>query len=322
VDGHAPPRLSAAAAAVAVAVAAAACERSSGSPAPDRTAGASSERIAADAAVATLDAAAPAHRTFPDLAAALAAVIGDDVRVVGFGELHQRTDRPGDARSTLARFTEALPAFAGRTSDLVLETWRLDPACTETAAEATVKVETTMQRPASTKTDIGALIDALRGAAVQPHIMRLACDDWARIAPPGADIDYEVMLSIITRELGRIAASAALHRDREGSPRRLVAIYGGALHNDLYPNPGVEEWSFAAAVDRATAGGYLEIDLYVPELVEHDVLARQEAWFPLVARARPDQVIVAERGPRSYVVLLSRGRAPAAGPGAVEPGAR
>src|SRR5258706_4308559 len=46
---------------------------------------------------------------FPDLASALVATIPDDTRIVGFGELHARTDRAKVA-SALARFTDAIPA--------------------------------------------------------------------------------------------------------------------------------------------------------------------------------------------------------------------
>jgi len=53
------------------------------------------------------DAGAAAPRAYPDLAAALVATIPPDARVIGFGELHARRDRPA-ATSTLAAFTRAL----------------------------------------------------------------------------------------------------------------------------------------------------------------------------------------------------------------------
>src|SRR5687768_254399 len=70
----------------------------------------------------------PPHRRYPTLAAALAATIPQGARVIGFGELHARTDRAA-VRSALAAFTEALPALADRISDLVIETWIVDPKC-------------------------------------------------------------------------------------------------------------------------------------------------------------------------------------------------
>lgn len=251
----------------------------------------------------------PAHRVVPDLATAIRELVKDDVRVVAFGELHQRADRATAARSALARFSDdVLPVIAERTSDLVIETWLFDKNCGEKAAKATAQVEATMQRPPETKSELATVVERARAAGVQPHAMRVTCDDWARVAPPGKDIDYEVMLTLITRELGRIATQAIAHRDKAKAPRRLVAVYGGALHNDLHPIDGLADWSFAATVDAAAPGGYLEIDLYVPEYAELDTLSQNELWFPLVAKAAPDKVIVIERGPRSYLLLLPRAR--------------
>src|SRR5690606_18941920 len=82
-------------------------------------------------AVAPVDAAPPPieAKTYPDLAAALTATIPADARVVGFGELHMRTDRK-QVRSTLAHFTQqGLPAIADKLSDLIVETWFVDPKC-------------------------------------------------------------------------------------------------------------------------------------------------------------------------------------------------
>lgn len=225
----------------------------------------------------------------------------DDVRVVAFGELHERVDRPTGARSSLARFTDdVLPVLAPRASDLVLETWLPDRRCGDEATAATAEVEATMQRPPATKSELAVLVERARAAAIQPHAMRLTCDDWSRIAPPGGELDHEAMLAAITRELGRIGAEATRARPAD----RLIAIYGGALHNDLYPIAGIEDWSFAAALDAATGGRYLEIDLYVPENAAADTLSRSQPWFPLLEHAGPGHVVVIERGERSYLVLL------------------
>jgi len=279
---------------------------SSSAPSRPRDAAPVSRADAAPAADAL-----PPHRDVPDLATAIRELVTDDVRVVGFGELHARVDRPSAARSALVRFSdEVLPVLGPRLSDLVLETWVPGGAdarrCGAQARTATAAVETTMQRPPATRSELGTLLDRARAAGVQPHAMRLTCDDWAVVAPAGRPIDHEAMLGIVTRELGRIAAEAIAHRDREGSPRRLVATYGGALHNDLYPIDGIQQWSFATGLDAAVAGRYLEIDLYVPEYAEADPLSQHDIWFPLLAEAGTDHVVVIERGPRSYVILLPR----------------
>jgi hypothetical protein len=248
----------------------------------------------------------PEHRAFRDLAAALIATIPAEVRVVGFGELHARTDR-GPARSSLASFRTALPAIAGQLSDLAIETWLVDPACGPAGAQATATIEATVKRPEATRSEIAQLADAARAAGIQPHAMTLRCGDYAAIAPAGGDFDPVAMLSLTTHELGRITTSAVRHRDREPGHRPWVAVYGGALHNDRFPDEAVAEWSYAAAVDRATGDRFLEIDLIVPELAEADPVIQRQPWFPLVGARRDPAtpVVVWKRGERSFVVILT-----------------
>ncbi|HEX7840050.1 MAG TPA: hypothetical protein VF469_21385 [Kofleriaceae bacterium] len=285
-----------------------------------------------EATTGTADAAAlPPHRAYPDLATALSATIPADARVVGFGELHARTDRAATT-STLASFTRALPAFADRLSDLVLETWQVDPTCGAPAVAATARIETQVKRPEVTRSELAELADAARAAHIQLHAMTLTCADYAAIAPTDGEvgptgeaprpaggavgvptprdtaspIDPVAMLTLTTRELRRIAASAVVHRDREPGHRPWIAVYGGALHNDRFPDASVAEWSYAAEADRATGGHFVEIDLIVPELAAADAASRRAPWFRLAGAARDPAtpILVWTRGERSFVVLL------------------
>ncbi len=245
------------------------------------------------------------HNTYADLASALAAIIPDDARVIGFGELHARTDRP-HVTSALARFTrDALPALAPKLSDLVIETWLLDPHCGKTAAQTSAKVTTTMKRPAETTNEIGALADAARKARVQPRAMNVSCADYARIAPAGKDIQPDVLLTLTTSELGRVATEALTARDAEPHHRPWIAVYGGALHNDRFPDDSVAEWSYAAKVDAATHGHFVEIDLIVPEFADGDPMSQKEPWYGLASHA-DNAFHVWKRGDRSFVVVMPR----------------
>ncbi len=246
-----------------------------------------------------------AARSYPDLGAALTAIIPADARVIGFGELHSRTDR-AQVTSALSHFTtEALPVLKDKLSDLVVETWITDPHCGSAAQEATTKVTVTMRRPVETKSEIAKLADAARAANIQPHAMKLTCDDFARIAPPGKDVQVEAMLDLTTRELGRIASEAITHRDAEPNHRPWIAVYGGALHNDRFPEKGVEDWSYAKKIDDLTHGHFVEVDLIVPELADDDPQSQKQPWFDLVKHAG-HTVQVYPRGERSFVVILAR----------------
>jgi hypothetical protein len=83
-------------------------------------------------------------------------------------------------------------------------------------------------------------------------------------------------------------------------------VYGGALHNDRFPDAAVAEWSYAAAVDRATGDRFVEIDVIVPELAEADPASRRQPWFALAGAPRDphNPVVVWQRGERSFVVVL------------------
>ena len=273
-----------------------------GSGAPDS---APATGVGSGAAGAAAAAALPPHTRHATLADALRATIPADARVLGFGELHARVDR-AQVRSALAAFTEALPAFGERLSDLVVETWIVDPKCGQQAVTATKKIEAEVKRPEATKSEITLLADAARAAKIQPHAMTLSCKDYEQLAPEKGSPDPIAMLGLVTRELTRVTASAIRYRDREPGHRPWIAVYGGALHNDRFPAAGVAEWSYAGSIDLASNGGYVEIDLIVPEFAEPDKPSQAQPWFPLLAAA--DRVLVWTRGERSFVVILPRTR--------------
>ncbi len=274
-------------------------------PRPSEVTPTITKQTAADATVSVDAVPLPAHDEYADLATALRAVIPADARVVGFGELHSRVDRP-NVRSSLTAFTEALPSFGDQVSDLVVETWIVDPKCGAGAVKATQKIETEVKRPQATKSEITKLAEAAAAAKIQPHAMKLTCADYKLVAPENGVADPVAMLTLTTRELTRITASAIVHRDKEPAHRPWIAVYGGALHNDRFPGEGVAEWSYAPAIDKVSGDHFVEIDLFVPELAEPDETSQRQPWFPLVAAA--NKVMVWKRGERSFVVLLPRTR--------------
>jgi hypothetical protein len=245
----------------------------------------------------------PKHTEYATLDAAIAAVVPADARVIGFGELHARVDR-ASVPSALSAFTRSLPSFGDKVSDLVVETWIADPKCGQKAATTTKKIETEVRRPVETRNEVGLLAEAAKAAKIQPHAMTLTCKDYDTLAPKNGPADPVAMLTLTTKELTRVATSAVVHRNKTNDPRRFVAIYGGALHNDRFPDPGVAEWSIAAALDSLTINHFIEVDLIVPEFAEPDPASQKAPWFPLVADAAKFRVW--KRGERSFVIVLPR----------------
>lgn len=232
------------------------------------------------------------------LGAAIDALVPSSARLVGFGELHARTDRP-PATSTLAAFTqEILPRLAPRASHLVLETWTATSACGEVAERATAAVEAQVRRPAATKNELGELVAQSRRRGLAPHAMTVTCEDYQAMAK-GDDDAVAHMLDLTTAELGRLGAELVA---RAPAQRPLVLIYGGALHNDRAPVPGLEPWSYAATVEAASGKSYVEIDLIVPELARADPASSQAPWARYLGQS--EKVLAIARGERSFVVLL------------------
>jgi hypothetical protein len=244
--------------------------------------------------------AVPEHQEHDNLAAAVASLVSPGTRLLGIGELHARTDRPV-AVSTLTYFsTEILPALAARASDLVLETWNVDRSCGEIATSATKSMQAATRRPATTQTELGTVVALTKSLGVRAHAMRVTCDDY-RAMSHGDDDAIVHMMDVTTAELTRVA-STLLHRPT--GPRPLVVIYGGALHNDRFPGPGLESWSYAAAVEAPSASTYLELDVILPELAEADPATARQPWAALLNASR--RVLSYRRGERSYVVILPR----------------
>lgn len=247
----------------------------------------------------------PRHTIHADLASAARAVLAERPRVIGIGEIHERTDRVAGSTPALVRFaTELLPAFAAQTSDLVIETWMVDPAC-KTGVARSRQVESAMKRPASTGSHINSLFGITKANSITAHVMRMTCEDLDAVAGT-AGVQAERLLGIVTRELERVTRSAVRFRDERQETRPIVLVYGGALHNDLYPYKTTRQWSYALGVDHATGGKFVELDLYAPEQVEANPMYEGESWYPLLAKTAIDHVVLVERAPHSYLALLPR----------------
>lgn len=244
------------------------------------------------------------HRVLPTAEAALRSIMqpaqGAAPRVIGIGEHHQ-TRRTAAVRSALSRFAgELLPVLAGHVTDLVIESWAEPAGCDAEAAQASAEVSHDMERPPATENELVTLIERARALRIRPHLLGFGCADYRALRGPDGSVDYEALLGAVTTRLRDQALAGVAQADA------VITLYGGALHNDLHPNPGVADFSYAVAVDEAAGGRYVEIDLLVPEYVTGNAALAREPWYPLLERAGPDHVILIERAPRSYVLILPR----------------
>jgi hypothetical protein len=266
------------------------------------------------ALVATTPAPALRARSVPSVAAAVEALLARQPRVVAFGELHQTSATLG-VPSSLKHFTdELLAVLAPRASDLVVETWVTQGKCGKTEEAVVADVARTTERPAQTENEVLTLIQRARAAGIKPHILGIACREYEAIYRKDG-VDYEALLRLTSEKL-ESGVREVLGRPGARDDRAVV-VYGGALHNDLAPPPGMSAFAFGESLSRTVGGKYLEIDLYVPEYVARQKRLRAEPWYAAYRRAaRPGQAVVVERSLDSYVIVFARAaRRPGRGAG-------
>lgn len=231
------------------------------------------------------------HRVLPNTGAAIRTILAEagNSQVYAIGEYHASS--PLDARAPLAHFTDDI---VGRLStwadDLVVEAW-FDASCSPNDSVQS-QIQAVTKRPASATdlTQLGATT-----AKMPMHGLPMTCIEHSSMLDAKGRVDFYRLLLMVTDKL-RESTEALVKQGHS------VIVYGGALHNDLYPRWALEELSYAAKLAKQTS--VLEIDLVVPEVVEPMKVLWQEPWYPLLARSGPDHVLLWERGPNSYVIIL------------------
>jgi hypothetical protein len=236
------------------------------------------------------------HREFATTEQAMAAILAENPvpRVYAIGEYHQ-TRAALASTSPLARFTQDIIAMLEPYAQhLVIESW-LDSNCWGGTEQ---QVAAATQRPGSVQMDVMRLVQAGRKLHIQTHTLPMTCIEYDAMLDASGHLDLLLLLELITQKLGD-TTRALLAQGTQA-----VIVYGGALHNDLYPRWPLEALSYAKPLAEELGGHVLEIDLVVPEVVAPMAMIRSEPWFPLLGRASPKRVIVWQRGPASYVVIL------------------
>jgi len=243
---------------------------------------------------------------FATAARALEQVLATPAQVVAFGEYHQTTDTT-KIRSSLLRFTaELLPLVAKSATDLVVETWVADGGCGKQESKVVEDVQSTTERPPETENEIVTLIKHAQAAGVVPHILTMSCRDYRSVTDKNGETDFVKMLTLTRDRLQsevRRCLGAQLSAESKGA--RVVAVYGGALHNDLYPAPIDKPFAFGRALFAKTQGQYLEVDLFVPEYILTDKRMAAEPWFAGVkAGLKAGDALLIRRSERSYIIVF------------------
>ncbi|HEY4181660.1 MAG TPA: hypothetical protein VGM90_32675 [Kofleriaceae bacterium] len=235
-------------------------------------------------------------QAFPDARSALAAVLieAGPAKVYAVGEYHP-TSKTANVKSPLSHFASMIDVIAPRAHHIVLESW-LDDGCSA-AKQVDAQIAATTDRSTGQAKNMDAFV--MKGAQQKlvAHGLSITCLEQSTILDQHGRVDFYSLLQLITEKLGEAAEAFA-------SDDRAVIVYGGALHNDLYPRWQLDSLSYAVELDKKLHGGVVEIDLVVPEIIAPMPMVRAEAWFPLIGRSAPGVAMVWQRGPHSFVIIL------------------
>jgi hypothetical protein len=261
-------------------------------------------------------------RLFDSPAEAMKPILALKPKIIGFGEYHKLANS-APVQSALRRFAdEILDVVGPQTAHLVLETWSVDPKCGSQGKAVTKKVEETIQRPKETENEMQILMRKAQEHSIRGHVLQFSCEEYSALLTKGPQakpspgknlkkkkpavasksLDTEKLLETVSKKLGEQALLAT----KATKTDKMILLYGGATHNNLFPYPGLEAWSYAQELAAQTGESFMEVDLYVPEFVEGDTLLSQEAWYPLLKEARKGQVILIRRDATSYIMIMRK----------------
>ena len=222
-------------------------------------------------------------------------------RVIAFGEYHQ-TETTRAIPSALRRFIdELLPSAIAADNHVVVETWITEGKCGKTEEKVTAGVEDMTQRPAATESEVVQLIRRAKEQKASPHILKLSCAEYASLQPTDGtgSVDAVKLLGLVNDKLRSQIVELLAHK----APR--IVVYGGALHNDLYPRAELASFTFGRDIKKRVGDGYAEVDLYVPEYIADDKGITSEAWYRTYLNQRkPGQATLVQRGPGSYIIVF------------------
>jgi hypothetical protein len=202
-------------------------------------------------------------------------VLQSDPRVLAVGEAHAQDSTPGIQSSTRRFAEQLLPKLAGKSKHIVVEL--LLANCKEHTVQEVKKQQApvTEHQAKANQNEFVTLGKVAERLGIEPQGLTPDCTRYEAVVAAGED-GVAQLLTLVADQTAK-EVEALLAKPEAGSD--LILTYGGALHNDLHPQPGQEAWSFGPALARATQDRYVELDLIVPEFVKDSEAWRSLPWF-------------------------------------------
>ncbi len=234
--------------------------------------------------------------------AAFEYVLRGQPRVLAIGEAHAQEGTTG-IRSSTRRFAEQLlPLLSGKSKHIVIEL--LLANCTKKTVESVAKTQApvTEHQAKGNQNEFLTLGKYAQRLGIEPQALAPDCKEYDSAAAAADGVAR--LLSLVARETQR--AVEALLAKPEAS-NELILTYGGALHNDLYPRPGQEGWSFGPQLAAASQGRYFELDLIVPEFVKDTEVWRAQPWFAAFDREHlTNETLLFRPAPSAFALIFPK----------------
>jgi hypothetical protein len=242
-------------------------------------------------------------KAFPDAQAAFDHVLLEQPRVLAIGEAHAQSSGPKSPSSTRRFMDGLLPRLAPRASDLVIELWVANGSCGKVEQKVQKQQEVvTASQAATNQNEFLELGQRAKSLGIMPHALVPSCEQYQKIAGAGAG-DIEEMLAMIKTVTARDVNELLGKR----GPERLVIAYGGAMHNDLAPRAGREDFSFGPELAAATSQRYVELDLVIPEQIKDSDTWQALPWYPLYSAAKADSsAYLLSWAPHAYALVFPK----------------
>jgi hypothetical protein len=242
-------------------------------------------------------------KAFPSAAAAFDFVLAEEPRVLAVGEAHAQSDGPKAPSSTRRFMDGLLPHLAPRATDLVLELWLANGSCGKVEQKvAEQQTAVTAPQAATNQNDFVELGHRAKALGIMPHALVPSCEQYQKIAGAGS-ADIEEMLHMIKSVTQHDVEELLTKR----APNRLVVAYGGAMHNDLAPREGLEDFSFGPELAKATAGKYTELDLVIPEQIKDTESWRGLPWYAHYSREKAGtEAYLFSWAPHAYALVFPK----------------